>query len=100
MILMKSFAYFLLAGVCEIGGGYLIWLWLRENKSIWYAAAGAILLVLYGVIPTLQLANFGRVMLLTAACSSCFRFCGAGELIRSRPTDSTLSAAWPRSPGY
>jgi len=61
MIRMKSFAYFLLAGGGEIGGGYLIWLWLRENKCIWYAAAGAIILVLYGVIPTLQPANFGRV---------------------------------------
>lgn len=61
MTLIKSFAYFLLAGLFEIGGGYLIWLWLREHKSIWYAAAGAIILVLYGVIPTLQPANFGRV---------------------------------------
>lgn len=61
MIQTKSFAYFLLAGLCEIGGGYLVWLWLRENKSLWYAVAGAIILVLYGVIPTLQPANFGRV---------------------------------------
>src|SRR5687768_14210346 len=61
MLLIKSFTYFLLAGLCEIGGGYLVWLWLRENKSIWHAVAGAIILVLYGVIPTLQPANFGRV---------------------------------------
>ena len=31
----KSILYFILAGVCEIGGGYLVWLWLREGKSIW-----------------------------------------------------------------
>ncbi|HEX8493989.1 MAG TPA: YnfA family protein [Pyrinomonadaceae bacterium] len=61
MTLIKSFAYFLLAGLCEIGGGYLVWLWLRERRSIWYAAAGAIILVLYGVIPTFQPAHFGRV---------------------------------------
>ena len=61
MILIKSFAYSLSAGPFEIGCGYLVWLWLRENKSIWYAAAGAIVLVLYGVIPALQPANFGRV---------------------------------------
>jgi small multidrug resistance family-3 protein len=61
MTLIKSFAYFLLAALCEIGGGYLVWLWLREHKSIWYAAVGAIILVLYGVVPTLQPANFGRV---------------------------------------
>ncbi|MCM3869711.1 MAG: YnfA family protein [Pyrinomonadaceae bacterium] len=61
MLLTKSLALFLLAGLCEIGGGYLFWFWLRENRSIWYAAAGAIILVLYGIIPTLQPANFGRV---------------------------------------
>jgi small multidrug resistance family-3 protein len=30
----KSLFYFLLAGLFEIGGGYLVWLWLREEKSI------------------------------------------------------------------
>jgi len=57
----KSILYFILAGLFEIGGGYLIWLWIREGKSIWYAVFGAVTLVLYGVIPTLQPANFGRV---------------------------------------
>jgi small multidrug resistance family-3 protein len=61
MLIAKSVCYFLLAGVCEIGGGYLIWLRLRQGKSIWLAAMGALVLVLYGVIPTLQPANFGRV---------------------------------------
>ena len=61
MLIAKSILYFILAGLCEIGGGYLVWLWLREGRSIWLAALGAIVLVLYGVIPTLQPANFGRV---------------------------------------
>ncbi len=61
MELMRSLAFFLAAGLCEIGGGYLVWLWLREGRSAWYAAVGAALLVLYGVIPTLQPASFGRV---------------------------------------
>jgi small multidrug resistance family-3 protein len=26
----KSIFFFILAGFCEIGGGYLVWLWLRE----------------------------------------------------------------------
>lgn len=58
---VRSVIYFIAAGLCEIGGGYLVWLWLREDKSLWYAIIGAIVLVLYGVIPTLQPANFGRV---------------------------------------
>jgi len=57
----KSLLFFVLAGLCEIGGGYLIWLWLREGRSGWLALAGAAVLFLYGVIPTLQPANFGRV---------------------------------------
>ncbi len=56
----KSLFFFVLAGLCEIGGGYLIWLWIREEKSIWFGLSGAIVLVVYGVIPTFQLANFGR----------------------------------------
>ncbi len=61
MVIIRSLLLFLLAGLFEIGGGYLVWLWLREGRSIWVALAGAIVLVLYGIIPTLQPANFGRV---------------------------------------
>ncbi len=58
---IKSILYFILAGLFEIGGGYLVWLWLREGKPISYAVTGGIILFLYGVIPTLQPSNFGRV---------------------------------------
>ncbi|OPY58431.1 MAG: hypothetical protein A4E57_04853 [Syntrophorhabdaceae bacterium PtaU1.Bin034] len=58
---IKSICYFVLAGLCEIGGGYLVWLWLREGKPPWYGLIGAFVLVLYGVVPTLQPAHFGRV---------------------------------------
>lgn len=60
---IKSIFYFLLAGVFEIGGGYFIWLWLREGKSSIYGIIGALALILYGIIPTLQPenSNFGRV---------------------------------------
>jgi len=61
MLITKSIILFILAGLCEIGGGYLVWLWLREGKSIWFALFGAVALILYGIIPTLQPAHFGRV---------------------------------------
>jgi small multidrug resistance family-3 protein len=61
MQVIESIIYFIIAGLCEIGGGYLVWLWLREGASIWFGVFGAIILVLYGIIPTLQPANFGRV---------------------------------------
>nr|WP_250126228.1 YnfA family protein [Chroococcidiopsis sp. CCMEE 29] len=59
--MVKSLFYFVLAGLCEIGGGYLVWLWLRQEKSFWFGLVGAVILFLYGMIPTLQPANFGRV---------------------------------------
>ena len=62
MLVLKSLAYFLLAGLFEIGGGYLIWQWLRNGASLWYAFFGAVILILYGIVPTLQPeGSFGRV---------------------------------------
>ena len=61
MYIALSLVYFLAAGLCEIGGGYLVWLWLREGKTPWLAVLGGVVLVLYGIIPTLQPAHFGRV---------------------------------------
>lgn len=61
MSIPLSIGLFVLAGLCEIGGGYLVWLWLREGKPLGYAHAGAVILILYGIIPTFQLTHFGRV---------------------------------------
>ena len=34
--ILKSLALFVLAGLAEIGGGYLVWQWLRENKRLYH----------------------------------------------------------------
>ncbi len=60
-VILKSVLLFIIAGLCEIGGGYLVWLWLRNNKGILFGAIGGLILFAYGVIPTFQPANFGRV---------------------------------------
>lgn len=52
---------FILAGIFEIGGGYLVWLWIRENKEITFALLGAITLFLYGIVPTFQPSYFHRI---------------------------------------
>ncbi len=59
--IIKAILIFILAGLCEIGGGYLVWLWLRDNKPLWFGITGLIVLGLYGIVATLQPANFGRV---------------------------------------
>jgi len=60
-VIVRSLALFVLAGLMEIGGGYLVWLWLRESRVVWLGALGGMLLFLYAVVPTLQPAHFGRV---------------------------------------
>jgi small multidrug resistance family-3 protein len=60
-MVVKSLLVFFLAGLCEIGGGYLVWLWLKDNKPWWFGVAGAIILFSYGILATFQPANFGRV---------------------------------------
>ena len=51
---------YIVAGLCEIGGGYLIWLWAKADKPNYYLLLGAIILFLYGIIATYQPHNFGR----------------------------------------
>ncbi|WP_390624717.1 YnfA family protein [Anthocerotibacter panamensis] len=63
MQIVQSLFYFLVAAICEIGGGYLLWQWLRGGKALGWAILGAVILVFYGVVATLQpaSASFGRV---------------------------------------
>lgn len=57
----RSVMLFIMAGLCEISGGWLVWQWLREGKNSVWGLWGAVVLVLYGIIPTFQPAHFGRV---------------------------------------
>jgi small multidrug resistance family-3 protein len=53
---------FVLAGLCEIGGGYLVWGWMREHRPLAWALIGALVLAAYGVVAALQpISEFGRV---------------------------------------
>lgn len=56
-----SILLFVVAGLCEIGGGYLVWLWLRDDFSWILGALGGFVLFLYGVVPTFQKPHFHRV---------------------------------------
>jgi small multidrug resistance family-3 protein len=53
---------FVTAGLCEIGGGYLVWGWMRDHKSLAWALLGALILAAYGVVAALQpISEFGRL---------------------------------------
>ncbi|SFR11170.1 YnfA family protein [Desulfoscipio geothermicus] len=58
----RSISLFFLAGLAEILGGYFIWIWLRDGASVVWGLTGGIILIAYGVIPTLQnFPDFGRI---------------------------------------
>ena len=61
LTIITSLMLFFVAAIVEIGGGYLVWKWIREKKGIIFGLFGGIILFIYGIIPTLQPANFGRV---------------------------------------
>jgi Uncharacterised BCR, YnfA/UPF0060 family len=42
--ILISIIFFLLAGMCEIGGGYLVWLWLRDGMSWMLGVLGGFVL--------------------------------------------------------
>lgn len=72
--IVLSLFLFLVAGLAEIGGGWLVWQavrgrahtdgshWWNNKQSILYAALGSLSLVSYGFIPTAQPPpTFGRL---------------------------------------
>lgn len=59
--MLYSMFIFLLSALFEVGGGYLVWIWLKNDTSVYIGILGLILLGLYGVVATLQTQNFGRV---------------------------------------
>jgi small multidrug resistance family-3 protein len=63
MTLAKSVLLFALAALAEIGGAWLIWQAVREDRGWWFAGLGVMALGAYGFIAALQPdANFGRVL--------------------------------------
>ena len=60
-IIIISLVLFFAAALFEIGGGYMVWRWLKYKKGLFVGLLGGLVLFGYGVIQTLQQANFGRV---------------------------------------
>jgi small multidrug resistance family-3 protein len=63
MTVARSLLLFVLAALAEIGGCWLIWQGRREDRGLWWIAAGVIALGAYGFVATLQPdASFGRIL--------------------------------------
>jgi small multidrug resistance family-3 protein len=63
MDVLRSIPLFVLAAVAEIGGAWLVWQGVREQRGLAWIGAGVIALGLYGFVATLQPdAHFGRIL--------------------------------------
>ncbi|MFI6742559.1 YnfA family protein [Nonomuraea sp. NPDC050451] len=63
MSVVRSLVLFALAALFEIGGAWLVWQGVREQRGLVWAGAGVIALGLYGFVATLQPdAHFGRIL--------------------------------------
>ena len=59
--IVRSLLLFLIAGVCQIGGGWLMWKSIKDGGPAWWGLLGGLVLILYGIIPTLQTSHFGCI---------------------------------------
>lgn len=59
----RSILLFAAAALAEIGGAYLVWIGIKEDRGALVVALGMLTLGIYGVIAALQPdVNFGRVL--------------------------------------
>ena len=62
-MVIRSILLFVLAAVAAIGGAWLIWQGVREQRGWLWAGLGVIALGIYGFVATLQPdAHFGRIL--------------------------------------
>ena len=63
MTVTRSIGLFVLAALAEIGGAWLVWQGVREDRGLLFAGAGVVALGAYGFVATFQPdPNFGRVL--------------------------------------
>jgi small multidrug resistance family-3 protein len=59
----RSILLFVVAAIAEIGGAWLVWQGVREQRGWMWIGAGVLVLGVYGFVATLQPdANFGRIL--------------------------------------
>ncbi len=86
---LRSIVLFVLAALAEIGGAWLVWQGVREDRGLAWIGAGVIALGCYGFIATLQPdANFGRIL---AAYGGVFV---AGSLAWGMAVDGFIPDRW------
>jgi small multidrug resistance family-3 protein len=63
MEVLRSLILFAVAAIAEIGGAWLVWQGVREDRGLLFVGVGMLALGVYGFVATLQPEpNFGRVL--------------------------------------
>jgi small multidrug resistance family-3 protein len=63
MSVLRTLLLFVVAAVAEIGGAWLVWQGVREDRGVAWVGAGIVALSAYGFVATLQEdAHFGRIL--------------------------------------
>jgi small multidrug resistance family-3 protein len=63
MTVGRSIALFVVAAVAEIGGAWLVWQGVREDRGLAYVGMGVLALGAYGFVATFQPdPHFGRIL--------------------------------------
>ncbi|MDQ3785219.1 MAG: YnfA family protein [Actinomycetota bacterium] len=63
MTVARSLLLFVVAALAEIGGAWLVWQGVREERGLVWVGAGVVALGLYGFVATFQSdPHFGRIL--------------------------------------
>jgi small multidrug resistance family-3 protein len=85
----RSLLLFVVAALAEIGGAWLVWQGVREQRGLLWIGAGIVALGLYGFVATFQPdPNFGRIL---AAYGGVFV---AGSLVWGMVVDKFRPDRW------
>lgn len=85
-MVLKTIIFFLISGLLEIGGGYLVWKYFKNNAPLWVCIAGFAVMCAYAISPIFHTINFGRAF---AAYSGFFVLMSVlwGHYIDKTPVD-------------
>lgn len=87
--MLRSVSLFIVAALAEIGGAWLVWQGVRENRGLLWIGAGVLALGAYGFVATFQTdPHFGRVL---AAYGGVFV---AGSLLWGMAVDGFRPDRW------
>ena len=98
---------FLAAGLCEIGGGWLVWQavrgvfkpdsshWWRSPKALASAVAGSVVLIAYGFLPTAQPPpTFGRLYAVYGVFFIILSFAWGWIVDKDKPDTGAAAPIW------